>query len=233
MKSIRLFTKIRTVFFVVLFVFTTLIPLYAKAAVTRIEVSPNVQCIKIGESVTFTATAYDENGSVVPEATFRWYQEGPGTGSPSSNTRSYTFRATSSGQVQMFVSSGDTKLVFRFDVGATQVRDVQIRVEPNTAGELANYTVMFYTDECGKLSPGDKIYLAFPYGTTFARYSGCDAVTVNGIPASYYVETDKNDNQIVSITVPNSYPDTTLVYIRICRVQNPRGGACYRMAAAT
>jgi hypothetical protein len=233
MKTNKLFSTIRVLFFIVLFLATILIPTETKAAVTSIEVRPTVQCIKIGETVTFTATAFDENGSIVHDATFRWYQEGPGNGSPSSDTRSYTFTATSSGQIQMFVSSDEAKHVFRFDVGATQVSDVQIRVEPNTAGELANYTVMFYTDECGKLSPGDKIYLAFPYGTTFTRYSGCNAVTVNGIPASYYVETDKNDNQIVSITVPNSYPDTTLVYIRICRVQNPRGGACYRMAAAT
>jgi hypothetical protein len=233
MKIHRFFPLLRNCLFAIVFLSASFIPSFAKAAVTSIEIKPVVQCIKIGESVTFYATAYDENGNIVPEATFRWYQEGPGNGSPSSDGKAYTFTATSSGRVQMFVSSGDAKYSFQFDVGAQQVKDVQIRVEPNTAGELAIYTILFYTDECGKLSPGDTIYLAFPYGTTFTRYAGCNAVTVNGIPASYSVETDKNDNQIVSITVPNSFSDTTLVYIRICRVQNPRGGACYRMAAAT
>jgi hypothetical protein len=233
MKRHHIFPLLRNCLFVIVFVTTSLIPSFAKAAVTNIEVKPVIHCIKIGESVTFYATASDENGNVVPDATFRWYQEGPGKGSPSSDGKAYVFTATSSGRVQIFVSSGDAKYNFQFDVGAQQVKDVQIRVEPNTAGELATYTILFYTDECGKLSPGDTIYLAFPYGTIFTRYAGCNAVTVNGIPASYSVETDKNDNQIVSLTVPNSYPDTTLVYIRICRVQNPRGGACYRMAAAT
>ena len=193
MNRLSIFLKL-TVTLLIATLFTgTAGPFITRAAVQRIIITPDVTCMKIGETVTFRATAYDETGAIIHGQQFRWIQEGPGKGSVSGDKASYTFVATTPGTIRIHVSADGVQVTKTFEVGNTQVRNVQIRVTPNTAGELATYYILFNTDKCGQLEPGDTIYLAFPYGTEFIRYSGCNAVTVNGIPASYYVEQDKND----------------------------------------
>jgi IPT/TIG domain len=40
---------------------------------SRVTISPSISSLKIGESTTFTATAYDDAGAAIPNATYSWY----------------------------------------------------------------------------------------------------------------------------------------------------------------
>lgn len=202
------------------------------ADIATIKVTPAVSCIKLGETITFNATAYDENGGIIQGVGFDWILSGVGI-IISSNATTATYKSQSPGKATITAVAGGKSGSISFTVGSPKVSNVRIRVDPDIAGEVADYFITFETDECGILEPGDKIYIAFPSGTTFPRYYQCNVLTVNGIPASFEVSEDKDNSPVLIITVPNGIPSVTYVYIRICKVINPRGGACYLIAVAT
>lgn len=199
--------------------------------ISQIVVKPEVDCIKLTETVTFTATAYDENGTPMNGVTFSWSLSGAGR-IISQQANSCLYAATSPGNVTITASAGGKSGSVSFSVGSPKVSNVTVRVEPEIAGEVATYYISFTTDDCGMLQSGDEIYIAFPYGTIFPRSYVCSTLTVNGMPASY-TSTTEDDIPIMIITVPNGFPLTTHFYLRICKVVNPRGGACYMIAVAT
>ena len=202
------------------------------ADIATIKVTPLVSCIKLGETITFNAAAYDENGSIISGVGFDWILSGVGI-IISSNATTATYKAQSPGKATITAVAGGKSGSISFTVGSPKVSNVKIRVDPDIAGEVADYFITFETDECGILEPGDKIYIAFPLGTIFPRYYQCNILTVNGIPASFEVSEDSDDTPVLIITVPNGMPSVTYIYIRICKVINPRGGACYLIAVAT
>lgn len=199
--------------------------------ITQIMVKPSVECVKLSETITFTATAYDETGNPVNGVTFTWHLSGAGR-IVSQTTNSCLYAATTPGSATITASAGGVTGSVSFSTGSPKVSHVTVRVEPEIAGEVATYYVSFQTDECGMLQSGDEIYIAFPYGTIFPRSYICNTLTVNGMPAAY-TNTTQDDIPILIITVPNGFPLTTSFYIRICKVINPRGGACYMIAVAT
>ena len=199
--------------------------------ITQIIVKPEVDCIILSETVTFTATAYDENGTPINGVTFTWSISGAGH-IVSQQAGSCLYAATKPGYATISASAGGKSGSVSFSVGSPKVQNVTVRVEPEIAGEVATYYVSFTTDDCGMLESGDNIYIAFPYGTIFPRSYVCSTLTVNGMPASY-TTTTQDDIPIMVITVPSGFPLTTSFYIRICKVINPRGGACYMLAVAT
>lgn len=212
---------------------TSITPVKAQD-VARIAISPDVQCLQLGEQLSLSAQAYDASGAVVPGASFEWSLQGPGT--LSSNTGSIvTYRATRDGLVVITVRSGTVSANVRFSVGSGKVSNVQARVDPDTAGAVAEYYIFFETDDCGILEAGDQIYVAFPIGTILPNYYHCSTVTVNGIVASYEVResSDRSKSPILIITVPNNFRPSSSIYIRVCKVVNPRGGSCYVLAVAT
>jgi len=198
---------------------------------TQIVVKPSVECVKLSETITFTATAYDENGNPINGVTFSWHISGAGR-IVSQTANSCLFAATTPGSTTITASAGGISGSVSFSTGSPKVSQVTVRVDPEIAGEVATYYVSFQTDDCGMLQAGDEIYIAFPYGTIFPRSYNCSTLTVNGMPAAY-TQTTEDDIPILIITVPNGFPLTTSFYIRICKVINPRGGACYMIAVAT
>jgi hypothetical protein len=209
------------------------VPVRAQS-ITRIVITPNIKCLQLGETVSFTAQAYDESGTLVPGAAFQWSLQGPGSLSSNSGS-SVSYQATRDGEVTITASSASVSASVRFSVGSGKVRNVQVRVDPDTAGAVAEYYIFFETDDCGILEPGDQIYIAFPVGTILPNYYHCSTVTVNGITASYEVResSDRSKSPILIITVPNHFRPSSSIYIRVCKVINPRGGSCYVLAAAT
>ena len=199
--------------------------------ISQIVVKPDVDCIKLSETVTFTATAYDVNGTPLNGITFTWSIAGAGR-IVSQQANSCLYAATTPGNVTITASAGGKSGSVSFSVGSPKVSQVTVRVDPEIAGEVATYYISFSTDECGMLQSGDEIYIAFPYGTIFPRSYVCSTLTVNGMPASY-TSTTQDDTPILIVTVPNGFPLTTQFYLRICKVINPRGGACYMIAVAT
>lgn len=219
-------------FLLVLLLVLGAVPVKA-ALIGRIEISPNVGCVKMGETITFSASAFDELGALMPGTIFSWTVIGPGRIISKTNT-TLTYGAISPGSVTITASaegiSGSESLV----VGSPKVKNVQVRVDPEIAGEVATYYIYFETDECGTLSPGDRIYVAFPYGTIFPKSYYCATLTVNGMNANYEeMRDDDRDTPILMIEIPPNFPITTQFYMRICKVINPRGGACYMIAVAT
>ena len=202
--------------------------------VAQIMISPNIQCLQLGERVTFNAQGYDESGQLVPGAVFTWQLNGPGV-MESSTDQSMTYRSTSPGTVVITAKSGSVSASVRFTVASGKVKNVQVRVDPDTAGEVAEYYIFFETDECGLLEPGDKIYIAFPVGTILPSYYHCSTISVNGATATYEIResSDRHKSPILIITVPNYFRSSTSIYVRICKVINPRGGSCYVLAVAT
>lgn len=200
----------------------------------RIVISPNVQCLQLGEQVTLTAQAYDASGALIPGAAFDWSLQGPGSLSSSSGS-TVTYQANRDGQVVITVRSGTVSASIRFSVGSGKVSNVQARVDPDTAGAVAEYYIFFETDDCGILEAGDQIYVAFPIGTILPNYYHCSTVTVNGMIASYEVResSDRSKSPILIITIPNNFRPSSSIYIRVCKVINPRGGSCYVLAVAT
>jgi hypothetical protein len=209
------------------------LPVYA-ASVSRIQISPSVDCVKIGESITFSAVAFDDQGQPLSGVVFAWTMNGPGRMISKSDS-TFTYGAITPGSVTISASADGQSTSETFVVGSPKVRNVGVRVDPEIAGEVATYYIFFETDECGMLTPGDRIYIAFPYGTIFPRSYYCGTLTVNGINASYEEVRDNEDSDtpILMVTVPPSFPATTQIYMRICKVINPRGGACYMIAVAT
>jgi Bacterial Ig-like domain (group 2)/IPT/TIG domain len=67
---------------------------------SRVSISPSISSLKIGESTTFTATAYDDANTAIPNATYAW-----GTSNPNvaSITQSGVVTAKSNGQFTVSV----------------------------------------------------------------------------------------------------------------------------------
>jgi len=216
---------------IIAFLCLQMFPLLA-AEITNIKVTPEISCVKLGETIIFKAEAYDENGNIIPGVEFEWVLTGVGTIiSKTANTA--TYKAHSPGKATITAVANGKSGSVSFTIGSPKVSNVKIRVDPDIAGEVADYFITFETDECGILLPGDKIYIAFPKGTIFPQYYQCNVLTVNGIPASFSVSEDEDHSPVVVIIVPNGMPSVTYIYIRICKVINPRGGACYLIAVAT
>lgn len=202
------------------------------ANIAEIKITPVVTCVKLGETITFMAEAYDENNNIIPGVEFNWVLSGVGTIIlVTANTA--TYKALSPGEATITASANGKSGSVSFTIGSPKVSNVKVRVDPDIAGEVADYFITFETDKCGILEPGDKIYIAFPKGTIFPKYYQCNVLTVNGIPASFEVSEDGNHSPVLIITVPNGMPYVTYIYIRICKVINPRGGACYLITVAT
>lgn len=219
--------------FLSLFLCLGIFPVKAQS-VDHIQINPSVSCVKLGESIVFTATAFDSTGAPLPGIVFNWILSGPGRVIQKTDT-TLTYGAITPGQVTLTATAEGKSANVSFTVGSPKVHNVQVRVDPEIAGEVATYYIFFETDECGILNPGDKIYIAFPYGTQFPRSYFCGVLTVNGITASYEQTSDDNDHQtpILMITIPDNLSATTQYFVKICKVINPRGGACYMIAVAT
>ena len=203
-------------------------------SVDQIKINPVVSCVKLGETVVFTATAYDSTGAPLAGIVFNWILSGPGRVIQKTDS-TLTYGAITPGQVTITASADGKSASIQFTVGSPKVQNVQVRVDPEIAGEVATYYVFFETDTCGILSAGDRIYIAFPSGTQFPRSYFCSILTVNGLPATYEQTYDdyNHDTPVLMITIPENLASTTQYYVKICKVINPRGGACYMIAVAT
>ncbi len=216
-----------------LLLFSSSLPVFAQTP-ARINISPDIRCLQSGERVTFNAQVFDESGNVMGGASVNWSLRGPGMLS-NHDSLSVMYQATAAGNVTLIAQTGSVSESISFTVADGKVHNVRVRVDPDVAGELADYYIFFETDECGILEPGDKIYIAFPTTTQLPAYYQCSSVTVNGIRAQYEVRTsrDANKSPVMIITVPNLMRTSTFISVRICNVVNPRGGNCYVLAVAT
>ena len=73
--------------------------------VSAIAISPGAGALTVGSTVTLTATAQDAYGNLVPDPTFTWSVEGPGTLS-SATGASVTLTATGDGSIRVKATAG-------------------------------------------------------------------------------------------------------------------------------
>jgi len=120
---------------------------------------------------------------------------------------------------------------------AENVKNVNVSIFPQTAGQAAQYIIGFNVSSTGALKGGrDEIFITFPDGSKIPDTIPEDAIMVNGYPVD--TRTIEIDGYTVSFEVPkeinianNSY--VGVIIDRIANIRTPNRSGSYPIAVST
>jgi len=119
-----------------------------------------------------------------------------------------------------------------FEILSTNVENLSITNNPDTAGLISTFKITFTTGVKGNLINGQNIYIEFPEGMPFPKTLKKTSVTVND---SYVSDISLNGNVLV-LKIPNSINskrDVTIYINSSFGMTNPEKGGTYSISLWT
>jgi len=139
-------------------------------------------------------------------------------------------------QISLSAAGGTAGLSNYYQIGTSQISNLNVQVTPPLKGASAQYQLTFKTSANGPLTANtNNIYVQFPLGTGLPNTVPGSYVTVNGIPCSGTLSVDAI-NRILTIPVPlNIYGnnDVTVIISTQAAVINPSSSGSYTLTVWT